>query len=138
MQLDPLQDSETQKCIKYCQTCARSCEETLSHVLNEKSVVLSGRHISLMQLCADTCELAAKMMIHNMPFHHQSCELCYEVCETCAAECARFADVDPVLASCAGVCQRCADACRVMAGMTVKVKPSNLNSRASSSSSMHL
>ncbi len=117
-----IQDSDMTKAINNCFNCHRSCLETLSHILSQKGGRVNNEHISILQMCADVCDLSAKMMIQDSPFHHQSCELCYELCEACAEECEKYAD-DPVFQRSARNCRQCAESCRGMAGMTVKIKP---------------
>lgn len=119
-----LRDSDMEKCINNCLNCARVCLETLHHCLNGRSNRFQGNHIALLQACVETCQLSAKMMIADLKFHHQSCELCYEICEACAIECERYAD-DPIMAKCADFCRRCAESCRGMAGMTVRMGTSS-------------
>ncbi len=124
-----LRDSDMEKCIKNCLSCARVCLETLHHCLSKKG--FNGTHIQILQACVDTCQLSAKMMIADLRFHHQSCELCFEVCSACATECERFGE-DPQMLHCAEVCRRCAESCRSMAGMTVSVKTSTREQFSSS------
>lgn len=117
---DPMQDSDMSHCIKNCTSCYRVCLETLHHCLSQKKTHFQGKHIELLQICADSCDLALKMMIADMEFHHQSCELCFEVCASCAEECERFTE-DQEMLRCADICRKCAESCRAMAGMTVTI-----------------
>jgi len=115
-----IQDSDITKCIKNCLNCSRVCLETLARCLsNGKNGMASGKHLSALQLCADTCQLSARMMIADSEFHHQACELTFEVATACAELCERFEDAEMV--HCADVCRRCAESCQFNAGMTVKV-----------------
>jgi ferredoxin len=90
-------------------------------MLSQKSTHFLGREIAMLQLCADTSDLSAKMMIAEMPFHNQSCELCFEICDACAVECEKYPE-DPEMLRCADICRQCAESCRGMAGMTVHMK----------------
>jgi hypothetical protein len=118
MATNPMIDSDMARCIRNCLTAHRACLETLHHMLSQKSTKFQGREITLLQLCADTCDLSAKMMIADVPFHHQSCELCFEICDACAMECEKYPD-DHEMSRCADLCRQCAESCRGMAGMTV-------------------
>ncbi|WP_413290909.1 four-helix bundle copper-binding protein [Bdellovibrio sp. HCB337] len=120
---DPMQDSDLAHCIKNCFACHRVCLETLHHCLSQKSTHFQGKNLELLQMCAESCLLSARMMVADLEFHHQSCELCFEVCLACADECERFTE-DPEMLRCADVCRTCAESCRAMAGMTVKVSAS--------------
>ena len=126
-----LQDSDIAKSIKHCFNCSRVCIETLSHCLaNGKSNLTSGKHLSLLQSCADSTQLSARMMTGNSPFHHQACELSFELCLACAAECERFQD-DKMMQHCAETCRLCAESCRASAGMTVTVDRAEISGRSS-------
>lgn len=127
-----LRDSDMEKCINNCFNTARVCQETLAHLLTKKTAV-QGSHITLLQMCIESCQLSYKMMINDLSFHHQSCELCFEICKATAEECDRYAE-DPIMAKCADFCRRCAESCRGMAGMTVKVGSSSKSSSKSESS----
>ncbi|KYG68667.1 hypothetical protein AZI87_05380 [Bdellovibrio bacteriovorus] len=120
MAMNQIQDSDTAKCINNCLASVRVCTETLHYCLQQKGTAFSGKHIALLQFCADACSISAKLMIADSEFHHQACELSFELCDACAIECERYED-DEVFANCAEVCRRCAESCRGMAGMTVRM-----------------
>ena len=127
----PLQDSDTTRCIKNCLSCHRVCMETLHYIHGQKATHFQGRLLSMLEVCVDVCDLSAQMMIADLPFHHQSCELCYEVCQACAEELEKF-ELDADILRCADACRKCAESCKGMAGMTVKMRPSQVfESRAS-------
>ncbi|MNJ96864.1 hypothetical protein D3C87_145980 [compost metagenome] len=116
-----IQDSDNTKAIKMCLSCSKICLETLHHCLNNgKNGLVGGMHLALLQQCADACQLSGRLMIAESRFHHQACELSFEICQACAEECERFEN-DPLLARCADVCRKCAESCRAMAGMTVRI-----------------
>ena len=125
MALPVIQDSDITRSIKHCLTCAKVCFETLTHCLE---MGMSGKHISHMQLCADTCQLAARMMMADSDLHQQSCELCFEMCMACAEMCDRYDE--PEMHRCAEVCRNCAESCRHSAGMTVRVNMRQESERA--------
>ena len=115
-----MQDSDMSHCIKNCTQCHKVCLETLHYCLSQKRTHFQGKHIELLQMCADACDLSLKMMIADMDQHHQSCQLCFELCFACAEECAKFTE-DAEMLRCADICRKCADSCRHMAGMTVSI-----------------
>ena|SRR5437868_6944505 len=117
---EPLQDSDTAHCIKNCFTCHRVCLETLHYCLSQKNTHFQGRHIAVLQLCAEASELSAKMMIADIPFHRQSCVLSFELSNACAEECERYED-DAEMRRCAEICRNCAESCRGMMGTAVNI-----------------
>lgn len=117
---DPMQDSDMSYCINMCATCYKECLETLHHCLGQKRTHFQGKHLELLQICAESCDLALKMMVADMEFHRQSCELCFEVCFACAEECEKISE-DEVLLHTAEICRKCGESCRAMAGMTVTI-----------------
>lgn len=116
-----MQDSDTTKCIKACMSCSKACLEALHYCLSQKVSASQGRHIAILQMCADACQLSSKMMILDLEFHNQSCELAFELATACAELCDRYQD-EPLMARCAEACRHCAETTRGMAGMTVKMK----------------
>lgn len=129
---EPFQDSDMAHCIKNCLSCHRVCLETLHFCLSQKSTHFQGRHVALLQMCAETCELSARMMIADLSFHHQSCALCFEICEACAEECEHYEE-SPEMLRCADFCRHCAESCRGMAGMSVEVRRSSRGYSSSAS-----
>ena len=80
------------------------------------------RCIELCRDCADICLLDVQFMSRHSPFHFQTCRVCADVCEACAAECERMAsahegDMQTILKQCADICRRCAESCREMAAI---------------------
>jgi hypothetical protein len=63
----------------------------------------------LTQNCSAICFLTARLLAGDSEFAVQLCNLCMEVCEACAAECAKN-----YMDSCAASCQQCADECRML------------------------
>ena len=125
-----VQDSDVTKCIKACLNTTRSCLETFHYCLEEKGTAFSGKHLQLLQLCADACSLSAKLLIAESEFHHQSCELAFEMCLATAVECERY-EYDEIFKHCAESCRRSAEMCRAMTGMTVKVPVSEVQKNKS-------
>jgi hypothetical protein len=117
---EPMQDSDTAHCIKSCLSNKRICLETLHYCLTQKMTHFQGRHIALLGMCADACELAAKMMIADIQFHRQSCVVAFELCLACAEECEKYME-DTAMKRCADSCRKCAEFCRGMMGTTVEI-----------------
>lgn len=120
MPIHQMQDTDITKAVNNCLNCARSCLETFHYCLDEKGTAFSGKHLSLLQFCVESCELTARLLIAESPFYHQSCELSFELCQACAVECERY-EYDDIFKRCAANCHRAAETCRGMAGMTVRV-----------------
>lgn len=121
----PMQDTDITRAINNCLNCARSCVETFQYCLEEKGTAFSGKHLSLLQFCVESCQLTARLLIAESNFYHQSCELCMEVCKACAVECERY-EYDEVFKRCAANCRRCAESCRGLTGVTVKINAEEL------------
>lgn len=128
MRLNPLQDSDTLKCINSCFTTYRVTLETLNHIQEQGLRFAQTDLASLLQLCADTCDLHARIEMAESDFAPQAAQLCFEVCTKTAAECDKFPE-DIIVSKCADLCRKCAEHCRGMAGMTVKVKPTQASAR---------
>lgn len=120
---EPMQDSDITRAIKNCFLTQRVCLETLHHCLTQKSTHFQGRHLAVLQMCADSCELAAKMMLADIQFHRQSCVLAFELCEACAELCERYVD-DTAMHRCADFCRTCAASCQGLMGTAVRVPAS--------------
>lgn len=125
-----IQDSDITTAVNSCLNSERACMEAFQYCLDEKGTAFSGKHLSLLQVCVETTRLTARLLIAESPFYHQSCELCYEVCQACAVECERY-EYDDVFKIAAASCRRCADSCRHMTGMSVHVTKEEIT-RASS------
>src|SRR3546814_7834325 len=110
-------------CIDACYACATECDHCAASCLGEQDVKSMARCIKLDMDCAQICRLAASYMARGSEFAQALCRLCAEVCEACAAECAKH-EMDH--------CQRCAQACRQCAEectrMATDRKSTSLNS----------
>lgn len=120
-----MQDSDVTKCIKACLRTSHLCLEAFHYCLEEKGTAFSGKHLAILQFCADACQLSAKLLIGESSFHHQACELSYELCQACATECERY-EYDEVFKHCAESCRYTAELCRGMSGMTVRVSTAEI------------
>ena len=108
------QSQEMQQCIQNCTDCHRICLETTAHCLQLGGQHAEAMHITMLQDCAEICQTSANFMIRGSQLHGITCRACAEICERCAADCARFGD-DQMMQQCAEMCRRCADSCRRMA-----------------------
>lgn len=106
---------EMQDCITNCQDCHSICIETINHCLQMGGEHAEPAHIRLLMDCAQICQTSADFMLRMSDVHPQTCGVCADVCEMCAADCDRFGD-DEVMKACADMCRKCAASCRVMAG----------------------
>jgi hypothetical protein len=103
-----------QSCIDACNACATACEHCASECLEEKDVQKMARCIQPDRDCADLCALAARLMSRGSEFAPRLCALCVDICEACAAECAKHQHQH--CKDCAEACRKCADECRKMTG----------------------
>ncbi len=108
---------EMQKCIDNCLDCHSVCTETVNYCLQKGGPHAEPNHIRLLLDCAEICQTSADFMLRGSDLHHETCGVCADVCEQCAADCDHFGD-DKVMKACADTCRKCAQSCRQMAGGT--------------------
>jgi hypothetical protein len=104
-------------CIDACVDCAQRCEQCASACLGEQDVGMMAECIRLDRDCAEICWTAAAYMRRGSDFLNDLCRVCAEVCDACAAECARHKLEH--CRRCAQACQDCAAECRAIAGVNV-------------------
>lgn len=109
-------NSDMQICIQNCLECARVCEHLIQHCLKKGGKHSHPQHIRRLQDCVDICLVSAQFMTRESSFHHETCSVCANICETCAADCEKMAD-DEVMKICAQVCQTCAESCKKMSSV---------------------
>jgi hypothetical protein len=107
-------DALTLECINACTGCQNVCLQTRDHCIG-----LGGEHanadlLRLLSDCERICRLSADYSLGRSTFSMQSCSLCADVCDACAAACAAFTK-DNVMHDCATACTQCADTCARMA-----------------------
>lgn len=100
-------------CIDACVKCALACHHCSAACLKEDDVSHMARCISLDMDCAAFCELTAAAMARESVNAKAFCQVCADVCDTCADECAQH-KTDHCQA-CAEACRSCAHECRQMA-----------------------
>ena len=103
------------ECIQNCSECHDICVETATHCLS-----LGGRHAglehqTLLRDCAQICATSADFMLRGSAQHRETCRVCAEVCDRCAASCEQMGD-DAMMKRCAAACRKCAESCGRMAG----------------------
>lgn len=106
---------DMQQCITNCLNCHRMCEQTALHCLHMGGPHASPDHIRMMLDCAQICQTSADFMLRGSAFHHRTCGVCAEICESCAKDCERLANGDQQMQACADACRRCVETCSRMA-----------------------
>ncbi|SMB79225.1 protein of unknown function [Desulfonispora thiosulfatigenes DSM 11270] len=104
-----------QACIDSCAKCSRACYECFEACLNEPDLKERKNCVSTLVECAQMCQMSVGMMSMSGQFSKQHCQVCAEICDKCAQECAMFKDDH--CQKCADICRQCADECRKMASM---------------------
>jgi hypothetical protein len=99
-------------CIEACNDSADACDQCAVACLAEKNVEKMTRCIQLNMDCAQICRLAAAYMSRDSEMIDTIWEICAQVCDMCADECAQHPLEHCRL--CAEACRRCADECRLM------------------------
>lgn len=99
-------------CIDACNVCALACDHCASACLGEPDPAALTGCIRLDMDCAQACRLATAFMARDSEHAQACCELCAQVCDTCAEECAKHEHDHCRM--CAQACRHCAEACRNM------------------------
>ncbi len=108
-----------QSCINACYECATECKRCSSACLGEQDVKNLTQCIRLNSDCATICVLAAKMMAGGSEFSERICELCADICDSCAMECEKHSEPEQCK-KCAEVCRKCAFECREMNKISIE------------------
>lgn len=107
--------NKMQFCIDACQKCEQACYECFNACLNEPDLNARKNCVSMLVECAMMCQMSVSMMSMNGKFSKAHCQLCAQICDECAKECAMFKDDH--CQECASICRMCAEQCRKMASM---------------------
>ncbi len=102
-------------CQTTCKDCAAVCETTLAYCRKQGGQHVTAAHLNALRDCIATCKLSADFMNRNSDAMKESCFLCKEICERCAASCDAFKD-DPKMKECSDTCRKCAKTCEKMSG----------------------
>lgn len=95
--------------IQACLSCAMQCERCSSECLLEKNLDNVRSCLALTKECSAISILTARFLSNESDFIPSICNLCIEIAEACAAECAKN-----YMDRCAEACQKCADECRLL------------------------
>ncbi len=101
---------EMKNCAQTCLDCYQSCVETTTHCLQLGGDHAEFKHINVLQLCAEICELSAKALLSGSDYHADLCEACAKLCDACAESCESMDDKD--MKACAKICRECSDSCK--------------------------
>ena len=103
-----------ERCIEACRDCHSSCVETIAHCLQKGGEHAEVGHITLMQDCADICELSEEVMLRSRRrFVNRVCALCADDAAMPAPK-LRDGSMTRPCKRCAEQCHSCAGACREM------------------------
>jgi hypothetical protein len=97
---------QMETCIQECMKCMQACNRCYYSCLNEENVDHMKECIRLDRECATICFYTADALSRGTPFARQVADLCGQICEACARECAKHENAH---------CRRCAEACRACA-----------------------
>lgn len=78
-----------ESCIEACNICATACDHCAASCLRERDTAALARCVALDMDCAQVCRLASATMARDSEFSRVICQVCVEVCDVCADECAR-------------------------------------------------
>jgi hypothetical protein len=109
-------------CIEVCQDCIVTAEHCVTASLRENHPEGMARAIELNRSCAAACAFTVGEMVRDSFWVEQACQLCADICESCADESERH-DFEPLRAS-AIVCRSCAEECRRLVATISSVGPS--------------
>lgn len=91
-------------------------EEVMQYCLVEAGPYSERAVLGSMMDTIEIANLNAKYLLKNSEFRGQSANLCAEICDDCADQCARFSD-DNVMVFASEICRECAVICRDFVGL---------------------
>lgn len=86
-----------------------ACVNGAVRALREDGVATMAECIRLDRNCADACALTARLLARASRFTREVVQMCAQVCQACATECARHKHDH--CQECAQACKHCADEC---------------------------
>jgi hypothetical protein len=107
------EQNSSSDCLEHCRSCAESCLSILGHCLEKGGVHTDKKHIVLLQICADLCNVSARAMLLGSDHSSDICQTCAIICDACADSCQKLGE-DEDMKSCAEICRSCAESCRAM------------------------
>jgi hypothetical protein len=114
IKITTMPQQQYQECIEACRACATLCLQCASACLLEEDVKGMTRCIQLDLECASLCNAAAQVMSLNGELSGQLCQLCENICSSCAGECEDHPEMKHCR-DCAAACRQCAEVCAQMA-----------------------
>lgn len=108
-----MHNSQNRSAIDALQECILACEHCATACLQEEDVKMMARCIMLDRDCADICRLTMTLLARGSEHGKHLLRECMEVCEACAAECAKHQHDH--CQQCAEACRRCVEACQSLA-----------------------
>jgi hypothetical protein len=110
-------------CIHACVESAQACIACADACVAEHDRAL-GRCIRINLDCADLCTAASRILSRQLApdlgVVSMTLQLCAAVCDACAYECSRHAQVHAHCDVCVAACRRCTEACRALLATTVE------------------
>lgn len=111
-------DKMHEDCMKACADCARWCNETSGHCLEQLREGSGDRKIhaqvhELTMDCQEFCVLSATLIARGSDLMMYSCDACADACRVCADACDKHPESEMVKA-CAEACRTCERSCRAM------------------------
>ena len=93
------------ECQQACEACAYDCCVTRPDLAECTRLCLD---------CATICAACVTLLARGSRWADELCQLCTQVAEACAAECAKHEDMD-LCRQCVTACRACVEQCRAMA-----------------------
>jgi hypothetical protein len=94
--------------------CHRVClSMAMTHCFEIGGEHARPQHLRLMLDCAEFCLLTADMLARKSQFHNRICALSAEICDVCAADCAKLGHMDGCVAICRTTAALCREAARL-------------------------
>jgi len=101
------------RCIQACFACASACLNCATEALKQPNFRTFALCVSLNRECALLCTATAQLLAMGGKNALLLCNICANICETCATECERYLELKHCR-HCAEECHRCAEECHHM------------------------
>jgi hypothetical protein len=110
---------QTQEAIAALHNCHLACHSmAMVHCLEMGGEHARPQHLRLMLDCAGICAFTADALGRKSQFYAPFAQLCAEVCQTCADDCARLEGMEV----CVAACRRCVAACHELMGPDADIR----------------
>ncbi|MCU1443054.1 MAG: hypothetical protein JWQ59_1204 [Cryobacterium sp.] len=114
MPMSGMDMSMMQECIEACSAAEQACTMCAGSMMGEDMMMCSGMCMN----CADTCNTMMRMMMRPNGMHMDSMSAMLTatmaMCNACADECMKHAEMSEECRMCADVCRQCAMTCQKM------------------------